>query len=49
MYPFRIQRQRSLTDEQIEKYKNRFNEKSIEKTEMILLKHVLKNKNDYEL
>lgn len=40
---------RSLTDEQIEKYKNRFNEKSIEKTEMILLKHVLKNKNDYEL
>ena len=40
---------RSLTDEQIEKYKDRFNEKSIEKTEMILLKHTLKNKNDYEL
>lgn len=40
---------RSLTDEQIEKYKNRFNEKSIEKTEMLLLKHSLKNHNDYEL
>ena len=40
---------RSLTDEQIEKYKERFNEKSIEKTNMFLLKERLKNNKDLEI
>jgi len=40
---------RSLTDEQIEKYKERFNEKSIEKTNMFLLKEQLKNNKDLEI
>lgn len=40
---------RSLTDEQIEKYKERFNEKSIEKTNMLLLKEQLKNNKDIEI
>lgn len=40
---------RSLTDEQIEKYKERFNEKSIEKTNMFLLKEQLKNNKDIEI
>ena len=40
---------RSLTDEQIEKYKERFNGKSIEKTNMFLLKEQLKNNKDIEI
>ena len=35
---------RSLSDEQIEQYKNRFNEESIEETKVALLKIMLKNK-----
>lgn len=39
---------RSLTDEQIEKYKKRFDMESIKKTEATLLKIALQN-DDYEL
>ena len=35
---------RSLSDEQIEQYKKRFNEESIEETKVALLKIMLKNK-----
>lgn len=40
---------RSLTDEQIEKYKDRFNEESIEKTNLFLLREHLKNNKDIEI
>lgn len=40
---------RSLTNEQIEKYKKRFDKESIKKTEMVLLENMLKNNKDIEI
>ena len=37
---------RSLTDEQVEKYKKRFGKESIKKTEMVLLETMLKNQKE---
>lgn len=37
---------RSLTDEQVEKYKKRFGKESIKKTEMVLLETLLKNQKE---
>ena len=40
---------RSLTDEQVEKYKKRFGKESIEKTNLFLLREHLKNNKDIEI
>ena len=37
---------RSLTDEQVEKYKKRFGKESIKKTEMVLFETMLKNQKE---